>query len=377
MFARQIIITWWLFPPCKKGLFTYVKYNIILMNGQEFLIDGEIPWKERKEGALMVADSYGRLSIKYNSKKTGSPGKFEPHDFFKKRSKAVNGCGTYLEYKVYKENGNKKLHHANFCKVRLCPMCAWRRSLKIFGQVSRVMDVALKDKKNRFIFVTLTQKNVNASDLKNELDKLFKAYNNFIRREKIVNMSLGWFRALEVTFNPNTKEYHPHFHIVFMVKNIYFKNKNLYLTQDDFMKLWKESLKVDYNPIVNIESVKNKSGKGISGAVAEVAKYTVKETDLIIKDEDGVYDLDLSDENIKVLDDSLANRRLTAFGGKLKEIHKQLKLDDAEYGDLGNTDQMNVENEDLDYVIEKYFWHIGFSNYAKIDNTDEIEEPTL
>ena len=33
--------------------------------------------------------------------------------------------------------GKKKLKSANFCRLRLCPMCQWRRSLKMFGQVKK------------------------------------------------------------------------------------------------------------------------------------------------------------------------------------------------------------------------------------------------
>lgn len=53
---------------------------------------------------------------------------------------SIQNCGTYLEFKRFKNNNDFKLYHANFCKCRLCPMCSWRRSLKIFGQVSRIME---------------------------------------------------------------------------------------------------------------------------------------------------------------------------------------------------------------------------------------------
>jgi len=61
---------------------------------------------------------------------------------------------------------------------------------------------------------------------------------------------------------------------------------------------------------------------------------------------------------------------LTAFGGQLKEIHQLLKLDDPEDGDLINTDQADIENNELEFVIEKYFWHVGFSNYVKVQEKE-------
>ncbi|MBC3901707.1 replication protein [Acetobacterium malicum] len=345
-----------------------------MVNGQEFLEDKKndkvIKWQEKHLASLNVSDSYSRLYTKYkNAGKSKEMKKLINN--YEKKSLRVKDCGTYLEYKVYTATNEKKLHDANFCKVRLCPMCAWRRSLKIFGQVSQVMNIAKGETSNKFIFVTLTQRNVTGEELKEEIDNLYKSFNRLMLRKKIKQMSLGWFRALEVTYNSdvNSKDYntfHPHFHVVIMVKSFYEKNKNLYIEQAELTEMWKQSLKIDYTPIVHMEAVKIKKGKTIETAVAEIAKYTVKESDLIIKDQDGCFDLDQTDENIRILDDALAYRRLTAFGGQLKEIHNLLKLDDAENGDLINTDQADIENNDLEYVIEKYFWHVGFSNYVKI-----------
>ena len=72
------------------------------------------------------------------------------------RSRRVLDCGSFLEFKVTEEKA--KLQHANFCRDRLCPMCNWRRSLKIFAQVSKVMD-ALQAEGYQFLFLTLTVRN--------------------------------------------------------------------------------------------------------------------------------------------------------------------------------------------------------------------------
>lgn len=348
-----------------------------MQNGQEFLEDKKndkvINWKEKHIASLNVSDSYARLYTKYKNAGNSKEMKKLINNY-EKKSFRVKGCGTFLEYKVYTATKEKKLHDANFCKVRLCPMCAWRRSLKIFGQVSQVMNIAKGETSNKFIFVTLTQRNVTGEELKDEIDNLYQAFKRLMERKKIKQMSLGWFRALEVTYNAKDNTFHPHFHIVIMVKSYYEKNKNLYIDQSELTEMWKQSLKIDYTPIVHMEAVKIKKGKTIETAVAEIAKYTVKESDLIIKDNDGVFDLDQTDENIRILDDALAFRRLTAFGGQLKEIHQLLKLDDPESGDLINTGQDDIENNELEFVIEKYFWHVGYSNYVKIN---ESQEPAL
>ena len=57
-----------------------------------------------------------------------------------RRADRVSQCGSYLDFGVLPD-GTKKLVKANFCRDRLCPMCNWRRSLKLYSQVSQVMDV--------------------------------------------------------------------------------------------------------------------------------------------------------------------------------------------------------------------------------------------
>ncbi|WP_231166447.1 protein rep, partial [Clostridium botulinum] len=74
---------------------------------------------------------------------------------------------------------------------------------------------------------------------------------------------------------------------------------------------------------------------------------------------------EMTDSSVQVLDGALANRRLVAFGGELKSIHKKLNLDDAEDGDLVHTDSEELR-EDIDYIVEHYHWHIGYYQYVKL-----------
>ena len=310
----------------------------------------ERPWREKKLKTIELANSYYRLG--------------------NKKYYRIRDCGSYLEYKRYLETNEKRLNRSNFCKVRLCPMCSWRRSLKIFGQTSKVMNKALEEKEYGFLFLTLTCKNVDGEDLSNQIDDLFYAFRKMTRR-KIFNQAVkGWFRALEVTHNTdkiseNYDTYHPHFHMVLMVNESYFKDTRIYLTHKDWVELWKSCMSVDYEPFVNIKAFKSGRKEETEKSVAEVAKYTVKDDDLIIKDENGQVDEELTDDAVFILDKALANRRLVAFGGKLREIQQELKLDDLENGDLVNTDNEELR-EDLDYMIESYSWNVGYNQYIKI-----------
>lgn len=318
--------------------------------------DKERPWKDKKISSIELAKSYKRLGSN--------------------KAYRVWECGSFLEFKRYKEDNSLKLHNANFCKVRLCPMCAWRRSLKIFGQVSKVMDQATKVGNYRFIFLTLTCKNVYGEELSEMLDILFYAFNKLTKRKAFKKSVKGWFRGLEVTHNTNKisksyNTYHPHFHMVLAVTKSYFNDKDYYISQEKWTSLWKACLKVDYIPIVDVRAFKTGSSKTISKSVAEAAKYAVKDGDYMIKGFDGEIDKEATDNAVWILDSALARRRLSAFGGVLKDIHKALNLDDAEEGDLVNTDNDDEIRDDLNYVIERYNWSIGLSNYIRVKERNE------
>lgn len=305
-------------------------------------------WQGRKLKTLLLADSYKRLGMK--------------------KSYRVAECGTFLEFRRNLVDSSLKLTEANFCKVRLCPMCSWRRSLKIFGQVSKVMNKALEDREYRFIFLTLTCKNIQGVELSDTIDELFKAYNLLTKRKQFRLAVKGWFRALEITHNldENSKDYdtyHPHFHIVLMVNKSYFTDTDYYISQEKWTSLWKSCLGVDYTPIVDIRAFRSANKAQTSKSVAESAKYTVKDNDYIIPDNE-----ELTDDAVMILDYSLTNRRLVAFGGELRKIHRALNLDDMEKGDLVHTDNEEDKlREDIDIMIERYRWHVGYKQYVKLE----------
>lgn len=138
---------------------------------------------------------------------------------FDSRSERVSECGSFLEFRVSSED--VKLQHANFCKDRLCPMCNWRRSLKIFSQVSKVMDSMAE---YEFIFLTLTVKNCAAADLPKTVDVLLSGWRYLYNKNKeFKSVICGTFRSLEVTRNKKNGTYHPHLHCILAVKPSYFK----------------------------------------------------------------------------------------------------------------------------------------------------------
>ena len=115
----------------------------------------ELPWARKKKETELMAASHMRIDKDFSFTDPVTGNKVST---FNNKAPQLLECGKFLEFKEFIKTGDKKLNKANFCKYRLCPMCSWRRSLKIFGQASQVMAEAEKQG-YRFLFVTLTQKN--------------------------------------------------------------------------------------------------------------------------------------------------------------------------------------------------------------------------
>lgn len=309
-------------------------------------------WKERHLEKNDLAASYKRIGL---------------NKYYR-----VLDCSTFLEFRLTIAD-DLKLIKANFCKVRLCPMCSWRRSLKIFGQVSRVMDHVEENYNYRYIFLTLTVKNCYGEDLRNTLDLMTKAFNKMNQRKAFKQAVKGYFRSLEITYNKKEDIYHPHFHMILAVNDSYFVDNRIYLSQEKWTSLWKSCLGVDYKPIVDVRRIKENDNKGFGKAVAEIAKYTVKADDFLIRDDKGKIKESLTDDVVNTLDSALHRKRLTAFGFIFKDIHKKLNLDDAEDGDLTNTDNEELR-EDLTNIILRYQWNIGIKNYTLVEVVEDKEE---
>ena len=217
--------------------------------------------------------------------------------------------------------------------------------------------------KYEFIFLTLTQKNVRADELKDELDKVLYGFKKMMLKTEIKKAVNGWFRGLEITHNTDKKSksydtYHPHIHMILAVNKSYFKSRD-YIKHERFRELWQECLGLDYLPQVNVKRFKASNKKEVEKSLAETSKYTVEKDDFLIED-----DYEMTDKTVETLDKALAYRRLIAWGGELKKIHKELNLDDAETGDLVKTDLEDEDLRGLEFYIECVGWHFGMSDYV-------------
>lgn len=227
----------------------------------------------------------------------------------------------------------------------------------MFGQVSKISEELLREKPTtRFLFLTLTVRNVPAEALSGSIGALNKGFRylfndglTFAPTAAVKRNLLGYLRAMEVTYNRQTREYHPHLHVLLAVKPAYFSRG--YFSQAKWREVWKQALKTDYDPVVNVKAIKAVSAK----VIAEVAKYPTKVEEVArIEDEEQAL------EALTTLHNALKGRRLVTFGGCFREIQRQLKLDDVESGDLVHVEtDMKVSLNYVGYALYSYRAEIG------------------
>ena len=307
----------------------------------------------KKTTALLLADSYNRIG-------------------FGSRSGRVRDCGTWLQFAHTLTDGvlspEGHLYKANFCRDRLCPLCAWRRSYKIFGQVSQIMNIVQDNYK--FLFLTLTVPSCRGSELPKLLDSMFLGFRKFTRYKRIKGVVKGFFRALEVTRNGKTGLYHPHFHVILAVSSDYL-NSRYYIKRDDWLDFWKKAMQDNTITQVDIRVARPKVRRSgahvpLGAVVAEIAKYSVKSSDYIIE-----KNLELTDEIVSTVMGSLSHRRLVAFGGCFMDAFRSLGLDDPEDGDLVHLDNIPI-SDTVQTLIFQYHWGVGcysLTDVFPIDNS--------
>ena len=269
---------------------------------------------------------------------------------FKTEHEKIKQCGNYLEFALKEhqitKDSKKKLAGANFCKNRFCPMCNWRRIRNITGQLKDAFSVIQEKQKVAVLFLTLTISNPDVKDLKSAIAKMNKAFNEMTRTKRFKNAILGYFKSIEILGDKTPKgQAHPHFHILLIVKENYFK-KSDYINQKEFLQMWRDATKNRNITQVDIRRIKSKDGNfsDIDSAIIETVKYAVKHTELVKRSNEDFYYLYTQTKNL----------RFISAGGILKEHLNLIKIDE----DLIN---LKKENEALWIEICRliYTWQNG------------------
>lgn len=299
-----------------------------------FLSKGDTAWDKNRSYSEDVANIY-----------TGTG-----EHAFDRLAQRIDDCSQFLTFNWQDniETGETALKLANtqFCRVRHCPVCQWRRSLMWKARFYEALPpLQEKHPTHRFIFLTLTVKNVAITGLRAQLQEMNKAWRKLVQRKPFKAGVAGFVRTTEITRNKKTNAAHPHYHALLIVKPSYFSSVN-YIKQNDWAKMWQECLSVDYTPVVDVRTVKAKKGSdkdGLSHAVAETLKYAVKPSDLV---DNGPWLLELTKQVHKL--------RFIASGGLLKDA---LKEDEESNEDLIKTglEEEEAQEEQPDQIVFNWF----------------------
>jgi hypothetical protein len=236
----------------------------------------------------------------------------------------------------------------------------------LHGQILKILHRAVETKpKMRFIFLTLTAKNAPKEGLDELVSQLYKGFDAMRRLKDFDKAVKGYVRVMEVTYNDKTKEYHPHFHVLIAVNSSYFGDG--YISHARWVDMWARSLRVDYLPSVRVSVVKpKKEGQTVEAAVAETAKYSVKDSDYLFDDEKK------TDEVVETLALVLKGRRLIGFGKLFYKLKSELGIKDieSEKADLVGEKESCKEPCPIcsSTLIEQlYEWNLNIRNYIGSD----------
>jgi plasmid rolling circle replication initiator protein Rep len=153
--------------------------------------------------------------------------------------------------------------------------------------------------------------------LKEQIQAMAKGWQRLSQRKEFRDVS-GWIRGLEITRGDDGSA-HPHFHILLLAKTTYFKGGH-YIATPQWVKAWKASMRLDYDPVCHIRSVRADRVKidelgadaALRAAVAETLKYSVKASDML---EDREWFLEMVRQTFRT--------RAIASGGLLKDCLRE------------------------------------------------------
>lgn len=155
-------------------------------------------------------------------------GKYEEtgEEKFLNKSKFIDGCCKLWDVDFFQQLKVKNIKRVNLCKDKFCFNCQSMLAVKRQLQFGPILDTYRQDYDVYHLVVTVP--NCEGEELKALIKKMYKKFPFLLRyfrgKAKVKNINFlqygyaGAVRALEVTQNQDTKQYHPHFHCMVLLK---------------------------------------------------------------------------------------------------------------------------------------------------------------
>ncbi|QDZ77204.1 protein rep [Bacillus cereus] len=259
----------------------------------------------------MTNKNQGEIVGKYQPKKKRN---LKIYEFIKGKlseggRELFKDCSTFNQFISTRDKEKHKLVASNSCKNRFCPICAWRKACKDAMKIATMMEAIKIEKKKEFLFLTLTTPNIKDELVKSEIDRFNKAFKKLFDRAKVKKSIKGYIRKLEMTYNKERDDYNPHFHVLLCVNKSYFTDAKSYISQKEWLSMWREAtdlIEITQVHIQKVELIRE------GNAVVEVAKYSAKD-----------YEMASNQDVFNVFYQGLKGRQLIVYGGLFKEYVKK------------------------------------------------------
>lgn len=252
------------------------------------------------------------------------------NDAYKRLSRQMYDCASWLEFHRYAQSGEIKLARASLCKKHLlCPVCAIRRGVRTLANYhKRALHLAPQ---HDFYLVTLTVKN--GPDLFERFQHLKHSFKRLRARGK---KGYGVWSAVDgaiwsTEFTKSQAGWHPHLHVIAALPKgetpiRYGEGSRL---RQDWETITGDSF------ITHAQLIKGTDEELASG-LCEVLKYALKFSDLTLADNLAAYEV-------------LKGKRLVQASGCFYGL--ELPEDDS------------LLDEPLDEEYEVLFFKYGASGY--------------
>ena len=261
-------------------------------------------------------------------------------------------CGNFIKFQSSEDKTKFILAGGNFCNNRFCPFCSWLKAKRTAFELLELIKVVEYKEKFAFLFITLTVPNVPKESLREEIENFNISFNRLWKTKEFKAFNKGFIRKLEVTYNEERNDYHPHFHLVVAVNKSYFTSRD-YMSKRRLLELWQRATR---NPAITQVDIKPCRMDTVK-QVMELATYSAKQGDLYSSKEvfDGFYE-------------GLFRKKLLVYNGIFKEYKKKI--------DTGEVDPAQVIelNQLLEEATKEFYLQWEKDNYLIADERDVPEE---
>ena len=194
-----------------------------------------------------------------------------------------------------------------YCGNRFCPTCASIKAGKNADIIKRVLLKARENKKV-LLYGTFTTRNVIATELTKEIEKINTAFTKTLTVPKKMKNIIGYVKKLEIKYNEARNDYNVHIHTVMALAN-YYKN---HITVKEFHEYFKKYLKDEDIIEPNIKKIGNTDKD-----IIKVANYISKE--------DLIQNLLFSDEVSDNIYNTVKNKRILEFCLEFRKLKKEVE----------------------------------------------------